>query len=937
MKLRPAIALDSFRWFVSQRPLMMVIGWIVVLGAVVSTAPSLTDLAARGQSELLPTGSESAQAAGLLAEGWPGQWSESAVAIGFYSEEGVLQSTGELLPEVFEYAARLINHLRTESDERPTAIGSIIGPDAAPELRNRLKSGDGKLFLTIVSINDSFVGIQSREAVDWLQEQAASVAGRPENLRLVWSGNSVIGRDYMGNVQETLDRAAYLTVVLLLVVLLAVYRSLLLALIPLITIGVGLLVSRGVLAYAATLGWQISSLVELFLVVILFGCGTDYCLLLSWRFSENWNAVNQRSAIRVTMGRVSLALITSAATTIVGLSLMGLNRFKLFSSTGPSVSIGLVIVLFAALTLTPALLYFLARSRPKSFRGMTRPRSGLWDRVGRIVLNHPWLCWSATLLLMTPSALLGLRLTAENRFIQDTVQEMPTTTPSVEDLQLVSNAFGPGETAPLTIVLETQEGDPDFRSSEGLEIIDAVSRLLSHQRSLAEVRSATQPLGTTEELDPARISNRLGAISDGFNQLVDGASELRDGLNMGGARIQGARLLGNLTGFSILGETPDSPTPETVEESDEGVEQATPRRRRTLIGTLAGATRAMGGQFGGGTDDPEDSSPDPEGPIDQILSELAKAARGAEQIREGASRAQTEIEVILEDPVGRRALDRLLINQDTVRDNPELLRSFETYINDAGNLTRIDVVQRHRPFSTQALDEAGVLRRRLDDYLSEYGVEDVVHPTAVIGGANAESLDIRTLTRRDQYRTWIIVPLGVFLVLTALLRSPIACFNLVSTMVLTYAFALGITHVVFVEWGGAPGLDWKVPYFLFVLLVAVGVDYNVFLMSRLQEESKALGLKAGIIKAIGQTGGLITSAAVITACSFAALMWSPLSSLRQLGFALVVGILTDAALVRPVLVPCGQWLISRGLQVRRQRKQVEKLVEPSHRPLQTVS
>jgi RND superfamily putative drug exporter len=179
-------------------------------------------------------------------------------------------------------------------------------------------------------------------------------------------------------------------------------------------------------------------------------------------------------------------------------------------------------------------------------------------------------------------------------------------------------------------------------------------------------------------------------------------------------------------------------------------------------------------------------------------------------------------------------------------------------------------------------------------------------------GANAEGADIRALTRHDQVQTWIIVPTGVFLILLLALRDPLACLNLVLTMILTYAFALGITHLVFVTAMGAEGLDWKVPYFLFVLLVAVGVDYNVFLMARLQEESRALGLRAGITRAVAQTGGLISSAAAITACSFASFLFSPLVSIRQLGFALVVGIVVDASLVRPVLVPCGQWLLNRG-------------------------
>ena len=185
-------------------------------------------------------------------------------------------------------------------------------------------------------------------------------------------------------------------------------------------------------------------------------------------------------------------------------------------------------------------------------------------------------------------------------------------------------------------------------------------------------------------------------------------------------------------------------------------------------------------------------------------------------------------------------------------------------------------------------------------------------PPSGITGSNAEGADIRALTRSDQYHTWLIVPAGVFLILLITLRDPWACLNLVATMLLTYAFALGITHVVFVTGLGDAGLDWKVPYFLFVLLVAVGVDYNVFLMTRLHEEVRSRGLRSGITRAVAATGGLISSAALITACSFASLLLSPLASLRQLGFALVVGITVDAVLVRPVLVPCGHWLMKWG-------------------------
>ncbi len=283
-----------------------------------------------------------------------------------------------------------------------------------------------------------------------------------------------------------------------------------------------------------------------------------------------------------------------------------------------------------------------------------------------------------------------------------------------------------------------------------------------------------------------------------------------------------------------------------------------------------------------------------------MLRELTRAAGGAGQIAGGAVRAEREVTAILNDPVGRRALDRLLINDETVHDHPDLLKSFAAYITPDGHRARIDLTQANRIFSHAAMDQVLTLRRRLNDYLGEY---QGIHVKAQVAGTNAESADIRALTESDQVQSWFVVPIGVFLVLIVALRDPLACVNLVATMILTYAFALGATHLLFVTILGAEGLDWKVPYFLFVLLIAVGVDYNVFLMTRLNEESQKRGLRDGIIRAIGQTGGLISSAAVITASSFASFLFSPLGSLRQLGFALVVGILVDAILVRPLLGP----------------------------------
>jgi putative drug exporter of the RND superfamily len=930
--------LDAFRTFVSRRPAWVVMTWLALAAGIACFSPNLSRLAAESQASMLSADAESVRAAALINQSWPKQaYNSMAVA--------VLHRAGGLTEADTQYALRLSQ--RFQGPGKPAQVTGVLGPASESEIAERLKSHDKTVTLLAVMLSSSFVAPVSHDVVAWMERQAQDPElAAPAGLELRWTGDAIIGRDYMANVQTSLDRAAVATVVLLLVVLLAVYRSFWLALVPLATIGASLLISRGVLAWMMLAGWELSPLVELFLIAILFGTGTDFCLFLSWRYAEHLNPSNPVGSMQVTLGRSFSALVTSAGTIIIGLLLMGTTKFKLFSSTGPSVAISLAIALVATLTLTPALLVILARLRPRAFEGLAGTSREFWDRLGRAAMARPLRSWTFTVLAMVPLSILGLR----THFVQDLLSELPETTASARDFRLVSSKFDPGMLAPLTVVLES---DTNLRSSEGLALIDDVSRLLSHQRKLSEVRSATQPLGSPKLLERARLASRLGEVNNGFHQLSDGAELLQKGLTEGAAKLRAAIWLEETTGLTLTG----TPVATKDRKSDAAVNRA--HSRETLASGLKQASAVLhwnpgmpatwnlsalsraidavkdekkdagtrpatarfkpsettGGPPGKTVQVPASTAgikPAVEKPQETLLRELTRAALGAAQIADGALRANREVAAILNDPVGRRALDHLLIDERTVRDNPDLLRSFAAYITPDGHRARIDLTQADRMFSHDSMDQVLTLRRRLSDFLGEY---QGIHVTAKIAGSNAESADVRILTHNDQVQSWFIVPIGVFLVLIFALRDPLACVNLVATMVLTYAFALGATHLVFVTLLGGEGIDWKVPYFLFVLLIAVGVDYNVFLMTRLNEESQRRGLRNGIVRAIGQTGGLISSAAIITASSFASFLLSPLSSLRQLGFALVVGILVDAVLVRPLLVPCGHWLLRRTREV----------------------
>ncbi|WP_460750276.1 MMPL family transporter [Nocardiopsis oceani] len=206
----------------------------------------------------------------------------------------------------------------------------------------------------------------------------------------------------------------------------------------------------------------------------------------------------------------------------------------------------------------------------------------------------------------------------------------------------------------------------------------------------------------------------------------------------------------------------------------------------------------------------------------------------------------------------------------------------------------VEVVLAADPESPEAVDAVRDLR-------SEVGaIEDA---DALVGGVSATDLDTLETAQRDFAVVVPLVLVVVFLVLIPLLRSIVAPLLLMAANVLSFAAALGVGTLVFDHVLDLPGADPVVPLFAFVFLVALGIDYSIFLMSRAREETLLHGHREGILRALTVTGGVITSAGVVLAATFAALAVIPLLFLLQVAFLVAFGVLVDALLVRTLLIP----------------------------------
>jgi len=205
----------------------------------------------------------------------------------------------------------------------------------------------------------------------------------------------------------------------------------------------------------------------------------------------------------------------------------------------------------------------------------------------------------------------------------------------------------------------------------------------------------------------------------------------------------------------------------------------------------------------------------------------------------------------------------------------------------------VNVTLTDSPDSAKAIDNIPGIRKAAHE----------VDPTSLVGGTSAVYYDIHQATRHDRNLIIPVILLLIALILGLLLRSILAAVLLLATVILSFLATLGACALVFHHIFHFAGEDSSFPLFAFVFLVALGIDYNIFLMTRVREESLKLGTRAGMIKGVTVTGGVITSAGIVLAATFTVLGILPLVFLAELGFAVSFGVLLDTLIVRSILVP----------------------------------
>ena len=337
--------------------------WLVVTGVLLLVAPPFQSVATYDASSFLNQQAGPVQGGELLQDGWPDDAFTNNAAIVF------ARGDGELTDADTAYAEDLLGWLRSEG--APSPFGDVTTHLDEPRLASTLTSEDGQAMFLLVGLTESPYSPPATEAVEATREHVAS-SDVPDGLEVLVGGTAGVAADESAAIDTSIGRTHVITLVLVVLILLWVYRSPVAPLVPLATIGVGFAVSISLVSLLAQAGMEVFSLYENFAIVIVFGAGTDYCLVLISRYHEELQlgsnaglpdtAPVRRGTLTVTVMVLIAVLGSSAMTTIAGFGAMSAASFGMYRSMGPAMALSVAVTLLAAVTLAPALMRLFGRA-----------------------------------------------------------------------------------------------------------------------------------------------------------------------------------------------------------------------------------------------------------------------------------------------------------------------------------------------------------------------------------------------------------------------------------------------------------------------------------------------------------------------------------------------------------------------------------------------
>ncbi|KIL49092.1 MMPL family transporter [Jeotgalibacillus campisalis] len=860
--------------------------WPIAIGLVVLTvilfliSPNLTEQAEEAGTFQLPDDADSQRAAEILQNAGA---SEDTISLVFPLEEELNESAREEISSVVE-----------ELEQLGDPVTGILDPFESEEIEDQLVSEDQQTVLlpvTVEGTNEEII-----ELVDTIRTDIIS-----DEFPAYLTGEAVINNDVNLSAQEGLERTEIITVVLIFGLLLAVFRSVVTPFIPLVAVGITYLMSQSIVSFFIDwFGFPVSNYTQIFLVAILFGIGTDYCILLLSRYKEELSAGHPvETAIVNTYKTAGRTLLISGLAVFIGFFAIGFADFPIFKSA-VAVSVGIAVLLLVLFTIVP---FFMAVLKEKLFwpskKSVSHNDSKLWTRLSGLSVNRPLISMAVVAIITIP-----LLFTYDDDLSYNTVDEIGSEYESVKGLNAIEEGFGAGDSLPAQVIISSDE---DIISEGTVPYIELISREIEQVEGVNSVRAITRPTGDiiedfyidqqlaqlTEGLEEAQSG--LGEIQSGLTEVEAGLNEITGQIPSGEESQEGAGGLGEAAGglgqineqlgLVSQGLQQSQNIPQTVEQIA-AIQQQLGAVQEGISGA-AGQIEAQSGQAAG---------------LGEGLSQLAEGVsasnEGLAQITEGLESA---VSIMAEMSESETVRDTGVFIPEGTLESDDFVQVLDRYTIGEETGTKLEVILEDNPYSPQAIETVERIKSTVDRVVVNTPFEDA---DIAYGGISSINSDLDVISSNDFTQTVTIMLISLFIVLAFLFRSFIMPLYMIGSLLLTYYTSIAFAELIFVNVLDFDGISWAVPFFGFVMLVALGVDYSIFLLDRFREEAlHGLSVREAMKISMAKMGTVIITAAIILAGTFGAMMPSGVLSLVQIATIVITGLLLYGLIVLPLLIP----------------------------------
>lgn len=887
--------------------------WLVLFGVALFTMPNTSKLVQEQGQVTLPSSMQS-EVAKTLGEKFGNSTTDETIILVMHHQNLLSATTQKIVREKLQ---------QLENKKEDYHIQAIQSVETNPDSSTQLISKNKQTELVLITLTNK----------ETLDEDAKAIrqAMNDKAFDTYVTGSQLLTNEFSHTTETGIKKTEWIATIFILVVLILLFRSPIVPLLSLSTVALSFIIALNiVMNLAKYINFPISDFTQVFLVVVLFGIGTDYNILLYDKFKEELaKPQTHQAAAKKAQRFAGKTILYSGVSVLIGFAVLSFAKFSFYQSA-VGVAIGIAVLIPVLLTLN---MFFMLTLGQKMFWPVrnfsTVKENKIWERLSHYALLRP-------VLILVMFGILGgmLYTNSQHTLNYDTSDEIADSNPIKKGYVLIQEDFSKGMSAPTTLYLQA---DDSLATQEHLATLDGVTELIKKHAGVKQVLSVTQPLG--QKIDNLYLEKQLSDTTKGLTQFIEGITKIKNGLTTIVKQLDDSTT--NLDGMEQLStgsqsvaqssatfsqnlnqyvasvnqiNTNQEQLAQQMSQVNGAVSQLPAQNLETAaiqtnlaqltqqMSVLSNATTTLnqaGTQLSAASEALTQGTSQTAAGVEQVHTQLQSVSTqtaalkenlqamisGSDEILTGLTKIQDYTKEVRQSYVG----NTFFIPSAQLHAK-ELTQSYAVFLAKNKQVAQWRIILKEDPNSTEAIETLQEIHEDLAVYLK---TSSLANTRFALGGQTAQTADLKELAQTDFRRVALIMLAGIFIMLTFVTKSIMQPMMILLTLLLAYLGALEATVWLSKVLFDTSFLTWNAPFFSFIMLISLGVDYSIFFIMRYQEEQDEGVLQpvAAIQKGAAVIGTVILSAIVILSGTFAALIPSGITTLIQVAIAVIVGLL----------------------------------------------